>query len=291
METTYLAHHGVKGQKWGVRKYQNADGSLTAAGQGRYNKISNKYDKQLSRSSVENQKINASRQQYRAKLNDKIAKLESKKNSRNAAKIDKKIEKNKARLEDQKAGDKYINAGQKRYDKTISQYRDMKLKAITNPDIKKTENYKKIQSAYRKQKLSDLNYGSNYTKLKYTFDSGKQETKSERKASPKPKASSKSKSTTDKIESKVASKGGKISKQGGQYKYVASNGTVIATSRNAGINVGRHFANSAPIYTLAKTQMPSKSQREAMDKERAALKEYWSAGGDKMLKKYTKAKR
>lgn len=31
----YLEHHGVKGQKWGVRNYQNADGSLTAEGQAR----------------------------------------------------------------------------------------------------------------------------------------------------------------------------------------------------------------------------------------------------------------
>lgn len=33
-----LVHHGVKGQKWGVRRYQNEDGSLTAAGRKQYDK-------------------------------------------------------------------------------------------------------------------------------------------------------------------------------------------------------------------------------------------------------------
>lgn len=32
----YLMHHGTKGQKWGVRKYQNTDGSLTAEGRRHY---------------------------------------------------------------------------------------------------------------------------------------------------------------------------------------------------------------------------------------------------------------
>ena len=31
-----LQHHGIKGQKWGVRRYQNQDGSLTADGRKRY---------------------------------------------------------------------------------------------------------------------------------------------------------------------------------------------------------------------------------------------------------------
>lgn len=35
-ESNYLAHYGIMGMKWGVRRYQNADGSLTAAGKERY---------------------------------------------------------------------------------------------------------------------------------------------------------------------------------------------------------------------------------------------------------------
>lgn len=32
---TYLAHHGILGMKWGVRRYQNEDGTLTPAGKKR----------------------------------------------------------------------------------------------------------------------------------------------------------------------------------------------------------------------------------------------------------------
>lgn len=31
----FLAHHGIKGQKWGIRRFQNPDGTLTEAGKKR----------------------------------------------------------------------------------------------------------------------------------------------------------------------------------------------------------------------------------------------------------------
>ena len=36
MENNELYHWGVKGMKWGVRRYQNSDGTLTNAGKKRY---------------------------------------------------------------------------------------------------------------------------------------------------------------------------------------------------------------------------------------------------------------
>jgi hypothetical protein len=35
VSSVYLAHHGIKGQKWGVRRYQNPDGSYTDEGRRR----------------------------------------------------------------------------------------------------------------------------------------------------------------------------------------------------------------------------------------------------------------
>lgn len=44
-----LYHHGVKGQKWGVRRYQNADGTLTEKGKARLAKYQAKQLKEVNK--------------------------------------------------------------------------------------------------------------------------------------------------------------------------------------------------------------------------------------------------
>lgn len=47
-----LYHWGIKGMKWGVRRYQNKNGSLTPAGKKRYSEVHEDYAKAHSGKSV-----------------------------------------------------------------------------------------------------------------------------------------------------------------------------------------------------------------------------------------------
>ena len=60
-----LYHHGVQGQKWGVRRYQNEDGTLTEAGRDRYGR---KMARELNSNDRRIARVKAYENQYRRQI-------------------------------------------------------------------------------------------------------------------------------------------------------------------------------------------------------------------------------
>lgn len=87
MNENELTHHGIKGQKWGVRRYQNSDGSLTPAGKKRYGDIS--YDERNHKIKDERKRtIKNRRILTEAELRSKITKLQLEKQLKDLTEAD-----------------------------------------------------------------------------------------------------------------------------------------------------------------------------------------------------------
>ena len=104
-DNEYLAHHGVKNQRWGFRRYQNKDGSLTKAGQKRYNKET--ADLKAERKSL---KAKARTQKKMDKLKDLKSEVDDLKKAEEEAKAgESREEKRKRLLESTDAKEIYEN--------------------------------------------------------------------------------------------------------------------------------------------------------------------------------------
>lgn len=162
MEKQELTHWGIKGMKWGVRRYQNKDGSLTAAGKKRkrYDKWGDsKHQPSSTRSSV-------LAGAYMATGNKKIGEALDKSNSRDAERWER-AKTEKAKYQAEKAKQQAAKAAKK-----------AAKEASIHEDYKKAHNSKSVKNmsdAELRSRLNRLNMEKQYSQLSDTnVNKGKQ---------------------------------------------------------------------------------------------------------------------
>lgn len=85
--TNELSHHGIPGMRWGIRRFQNRDGSLTPAGRKRAEKLKDEYDALTNKKPInksQNKDIDNKPKSYKdmtdAELRSKTDRLNAEKN-------------------------------------------------------------------------------------------------------------------------------------------------------------------------------------------------------------------
>lgn len=164
----FLEHHGIKGQKWGIRRYQFPDGSLTPEGRERYgyNYETGEYNKKLYMEDQDRQKAKEyskieSEQRKKEKAQEKKEKAQEKKEKR-AEQEAKRTEK-----ENKKAAKKVEELRRqnalKMLDADGKPLTNKKLRKLSTAELEAVVNRMALEKKYSDIKLDNVSKGRQNT--------------------------------------------------------------------------------------------------------------------------------
>lgn len=279
-----LYHYGIRGMKWGVRRYQNKDGSLTAAGEKRYNKAletmndssSSKRAKNKARKTVEQLGPGRKKSGQEETVEEKRSRLLNSTNAKeiyenrhllSTNELNERINRidTEARLkskiveEHEKTGMDYVNekmqSTKKTLDNVTNMYRsvDSAFSAVTSSSIGKTLAKKLgIETPKKEFDLNDFIKNINKKTTQEVMDANKRVTAEEslrKKAAEREQSSNSSSKNSDKTSDKKSSKDGSSSASSSSSSSTPkTEKTETWTGTVEGQGTSRYREKEGPIY-------------------------------------------
>ncbi len=174
-----LCHHGIKGQKWGIRRYQNEDGSLTIEGKKRYGsgqyaqaakEFGKTYDSKKLTEMIKQDKRYTDYLKKNKSILEEFQKLEDKEDSmekektklRKSDEYDKELDKITKKLSKDFKNDEYAPPGSDRFDEMIDMHMEDWLDKKLNFDPE--ERYSSLSEKVYKERHK---LGKSLTKMYY----------------------------------------------------------------------------------------------------------------------------